>query len=189
MSSFDPCGCENNWKQSSRACHRDYGYIVERILDRNRENYCYRGLLSICNMGSDVCPPLYLKRIDVLNAETIAVSCSGQKLRLTLALQETDSRNSCFHGTSYIELDTMVSGCGELNRDKVNIRRSIQISIQSADYCQPCGFQVCLLIDIESIISRYEIVYRQNECCTSKPCLPLYPPAMCSKGEHFHSYF
>ena len=188
MSSFHSCGCEKNWKPS-HACHRDYGYIVEKILDRNRGNYCYRGLLSICDVRNDICPPLYLKKIDVLAVETIAVSCSGRKLRLTLALQGTDSRNGCFHGTSYIELDTIFSGYDDLNCCKVNIRRDIQISIQSADYCQPCGFQACLSISIESIVSRYEIVYQQNECCTPKTCLPLYPPTMCSKGEHFHSYF
>lgn len=189
MSSFDFCRCEKNWKPSHTYQRDCGGYIVERILDRNHENYCYRGLLSICDMRGDICPPLYLKKIEVLDAEPIAVSCLGQKLKLTLALQGTDSQNRCFQRTSYIELDTTFSGCSSLNRGKVNIRRDIQVGIQSADYCQPCGFQACLSISIESLISRYEIIYSQNECCASKPCLPLYPPAMCSKGERFHSYF
>lgn len=187
MSSFNFCGCEKS-RRPAPMCHRDNGYIVERIIDRNRENYCYRGLLSVCDIRSDICPPLCLKRIDVLGAEPIATSCSGQKLRLILALQGVDSRNSCFQGTAYLELDTMLSSNG-FERCRINIRRDIQVCIQSAEYCQPCGFQVCLSISIESILSRYEIIYQQSDCCAPKPNLPLYPPPMCSRNDNFGCYF
>ena len=188
MSSFDFCCCE---KKQKSACMYDCdnGYIVEKVIGHDCDCYNYRGLLTMNDMSSDVCLPLYLRKIDVLNAEPIALSCAGQKLRLTLALQGTDSRNCIFQNSAYIELDTKPLNCEGFNRCKVNIRRDIQVRIQNAVYCHPCGFQVCLLISIESILSRYDIVYQQRECCKPKSNLPLYPPVNYSKGEHFGCCF
>ena len=182
MSSLDFCDYGKCRKPS--CTHHQAGYIVERLVDHNCANYCYRGLISISDFQDNICPPLYLKKIEVLDVKSIALSCSGEKLRLTLALQGIDSRSCCFRAMSYIELDTPPQGCACFDRHNMNVRRDIQIGIQSANYCQPSSFQVCLSIGIESIFSRYEIVCQQNECCMPKLNLPLYPPPMCSKGEH-----
>lgn len=93
MSSFDFCCCE---KKQKPACMYDCdnGYIVEKVIGHDCDHYNYRGLLTMNDMSSDVCLPLYLRKIDVLNAEPIALSCAGQKLR----------PDACFTGNRQPEL-------------------------------------------------------------------------------------
>lgn len=43
-------------------------------------------------------------------------------------------------------------------------------------FVPPSGFDVELLIDVETIISRVEIIGQERRCQSVCPTLPLYPP-------------
>lgn len=163
-------------------------YIIERVIGKNRQQCRYCGPLSVEN-GGTLCLPLFLKEIEVVD---IASACSAQpcacglqRLRLTLLLWGIDGRGCRFQ--SYAEIETEV--CEETNRPsvcKINVRRGAQVCIRRAQFCPPSGFDVELLIKIETIVSRPEMIGRERCCPPACPPLPLYPPVPCCGRRNEH---
>lgn len=180
--SQDMCGRP----ERSPCCEGEY--IIERVIGKNRQKCCYQGILPIENSGT-FCPPLFLKEIEAIDIATICpaqpCSCGTQQLRLTLLLRSIDGRGCRFQ--SYAEVQIEV--CEGTNRPtvcKTNVRRGATVCIRRAQFCPPSGFDVELLIDVETIISRVEIIGQERRCQSVCPTLPLYPPVPCcgKKNEH-----
>lgn len=183
-------------------CCPEGGYIVERIVGSDREDACFSGLLPIKGLPDSLCPPLCLRGVDVMQIEPVcagAHACDmgpicgdGQRLRVTLCCFVTDSRGCRAEGIACIEIQ--VSGRRRPYACGVNVRRGAEIFVQSACFCPPCAFDVCLNLCINTIISRCEMVGQRPSCPPScpPPCpdLPLYPPPIhCPPRGHRCEHF
>lgn len=158
-------------------CCPEGGYILEKIVQNDREELCYTGLLEICGLPHHLCPPLCLRSAEVMNIEPCmpdaCTPCGEQRFRLALLCCVVDSRGCRAEGMAHIEVllhRGIRPPCG------MNVRRGVQVQVRSACFCPPCSFDVCLGLCINTIVSRCEIVGKQPACPPSCPPLPLYPP-------------
>lgn len=177
--------------RSGRCCPEG-GYIVERIVSAQREDACFHGLLQLCGLTAGLCPPLCLQSVEAISIEPCCMPgecqdpCGMERLALTLCVCVADSRGCRGEATARIEIQArrVRRGCG------LNVRRGAEIAVQSACFCAPCAFEVCLSVCVNTVLSRLEMVARQPSCCAPCPDLPLYPPPICPpkrtcRNEHF----
>lgn len=164
----------------------DGEYIIERIIGKYRQKCCYQGILSI-GCGEQFCPPLYLKHIEVVNIASIwnqtPCLCGMQRLCLTLVLLMTDGRGRPYQTNAQIELEIQ-NPTSKPNVGLENVRRGARICVERAQYCHPAGFDVELLIELETIMTRCEVAGCGKDCAPVCPQLPLYPPPPCIVPEH-----
>ena len=180
-----------------RNCCRDEGcgrasglfcgdeYIVEKVIGRFRQSCCYRGQLVV-EQSEKYCPPLCLKRIEVADIAPICTcglcACGMQRLCLTLMLFMIDGRGCPYQTQTQIEAEVRDNE----NRPNVglkNVRRGARVCIKYAQYCPQIGFDAELLIEIETLVTRLEMMGNRRDCAQDCPRLPLYPPPPRPKGE------
>lgn len=174
--SGEPRGCCETGKAG---CGGEY--IVEKVIGRYSQTCCYQGLISL-EETPGAYPPLCLKAIDVTDITTICsqrlCTCGTQTLRLTLILWITDSRGCRFQ--TYAQIDVEIQT--EPNRPgvgNINIRRGARVCVRRACFCTPNGFDVNLLIEVETVVSRMELSGCERCKTPVCPSLPLYPPPPC----------
>ena len=148
-------------------------YIVERVIDRRCETLCYRGHLALCGLSPGLCPPLRLCGARV----TDICPCGAQgELELTLLLTVRDARGRSGEGTACLRLTACAPCTSSCMGDSV--RRGAQVQIVEASFVPPCGFFVCLNIELRTLVSRCELACCPPCACKRPACpsLPLYPP-------------
>ena len=64
-----------------------------------------------------------------------------------------------------------------------NLRRGARVCVKYAHYCPSVGFDVELLIEIETLITCLCVMGQKGVCTQNCPQLPLYPPPPQHKGE------
>lgn len=152
-------------------------YIVERVISKRCEALCFRGHLTLCGLSSGLCPPLCLCGAAVAGIRP----CGAEgELEITLCLTLRDARGCPGEATACVQLSgcaqTAPCACGD------SLRRGAEVTIAEATFAPPCGFFVCLNIQLRTLVTRCELT-----CCPpcSAPCacarpacppLPLYPP-------------
>ena len=178
------CCCDEGRGKPSRICGSSE-YIVEKVIDRFRQSCCYSGHLTL-EQGQNNCPPLCLRHVEVTDIKPVCTSCCHpcgmQRLCLTLTLFGTDGRGCRYQAQTQIEVEVR----NAQNRPNVgleNLRRGARVCVKYAQYCPSVGFDVELLIEIETLITCLCVMGQKGVCTQNCPQLPLYPPPPQHKGE------
>lgn len=172
------------------------GYIVERIVASQNQRLCFDGLLTICGLPACLCPPLTLCDLDIVCIEpcvqcpdACCPPCGTVMLRFTLECHVTDCCGHRGQGQACIELPAQQ--CRGAWRG-ATIRRGAQLQVARACFCTPGSFQVCLYIDLQTVISQCEMVGEMPCSASACPTLPIYPapaPLPCGpECEHFRVF-
>lgn len=147
-------------------------YIVERVVARRCEPLCFRGHIAVSGLSSGLCPPLCLCSAAVTDIRP----CGAQgELELTLCLSVRDARGCPGEGTACLR----VTGCAPCAPCMGgSLRRGAEVCVAEATFVPPCGFFVCVNIELRTLVSRCELACCPPCACArpSCPTLPLYPP-------------
>ena len=148
-------------------------YIVERIIAKRCEPLCFRGHIAVSGLSPGLCPPLCLCGVKVMDIRP----CGAQdELELTLLLTVHDARGCSAEGRACLHL-TSCAPCAPCGMG-TSVRRGAEIQVSEASFVPPCGFFVCLNIELHTLVSRCELACCPPCTCArpSCPVLPLYPP-------------
>lgn len=174
------CSCRACCNTVSPAHGGKGGYIVERIVGSCRQRLCFEGTLEICGLPPQLCPPLTLCEVNVSCIEPCprqdCCPCGCETLRFALVCRVIDSRGCCAQGEAAVTLAadarSCASACG------VNVRRGAEAIVARACFCPPCAFDVCLILDLRTVLSRCEAACDAPFCPSCPPaCVPppIYP--------------
>lgn len=148
-------------------------YIVERVIARHCEPLCFRGHIAISGLSPGLCPPLHLCSARVTDIRPCGVR---DELELTLLLTVRDARGCPGEGTACLCL----TGCAVCTPCVVgdSVRRGAELHVAEASFVPPCGFFVCMNIELRTLVSRCELACCPPCTCPRPACpsLPLYPP-------------
>lgn len=151
-------------------------YIVERVIDRRCETLCYRGHLALCGLSPGLCPPLSL-----CSAQVAGIRPCGTEgeLEMTVFFTVRDARGCPGEGTACLRLCLREHVAPRCPGD--SLRRGAEVTIAEASFAPPCGFFVCLNIELRTLVGRCEVTCCPPCACASCtrpscPPLPLYPP-------------
>ena len=148
-------------------------YIVERVIAKRCEPLCFRGHIAVSGLSPGLCPPLCLCGATVADIRP----CSGRdELELTLLLSVRDARGCPGEGTACLRL-TACAPCAPCSMG-ASLRRGAEVHVAEESFVPPCGFFVCLNIELRTLVSRCEMVCCPPCACARPACpaLPLYPP-------------
>ena len=165
-------------------CACDQGYIVERVLVNRRCRTCFEGCLLVQGLPRGLMAPLALRSVEVIRIDA-AQSCDAPaclpecgrsgtgRLALTLLCCVEDACGRRAEGTARIEAEDC---CAPLRpQPGCNLRRGATVRVTHTCFCPPCGFDVCLEIELCAVVSRSELTGCVKRPCTVCPQLPLYP--------------
>lgn len=158
------------------------GYIVERIIDQQRQNLCFEGTIRIEGLSQCLCPPLRFCSAEVLQVQPCdrqeghmgACRCVGERterVAILLCCRVMDSRGQREEGLAWIETEACLGRCFG------NVRRGAEIEVSQARFCGSSMFEICAQICLLTIVSRSEMACAPCMCKPACPQLPLYPPA------------
>ena len=158
----------------------DYGYIIEKIVHRQSESLCFEGILPLNGLPNGFCPPLTLCNVEVLQIRPcrngmMSCGCGKERLEISLLCVITDAYGCQTECCSTIEVESCVnSPCAQQG---LNMRRAAEVCVGFNRFCPPCGLEVSLRIQLQTLFSRCEMVSSKPACSISCPSpLPLYPP-------------
>lgn len=148
-------------------------YIVERVIARRCEPLCFRGHIMANGLSPGLCPPLRLCSARVTDIRSCG---SRDELELTLLLTVRDARGCPGEGMACLRL-AACTPCTPCDMGD-SLRRGAQVQIAEASFVPPCGFFVCLNIELHTLVSRSELACCPPCACARPACpsLPLYPP-------------
>ena len=172
----DPCCVQE--------CACDQGYIVERVLSNRRCRTCFRGCLMVQGLPRSLRAPLALCSAEVVRIDAVQ-SCDAPaclpacdrprcgRVALTLMCCVEDSCRCRAEGTARIEVEDC---CAPVPPQRgCNLRRGASVQVSHSCFCPPCGFDVCLEIELCAVLSRCELTGNAKKPCPVCPQLPLYP--------------
>ena len=148
-------------------------YIVERVISRRCEPLCFRGHITVSGLSPGLCLPLRLCAARVTDIRPCGMR---DELELTLLLTVRDARGCPGEGTACLHLTdcAVCTPCGAGD----SVRRGAELHVTEASFLPPCGFFVCMNIELRTLVSRCELACCPPCACTRPACpaLPLYPP-------------
>ena len=165
-------------------CACDQGYIVERVVSNRRCRTCFEGGLYVHGLPRGLRGPLALCSAEVIRIDAVqncdAPACQSVcdsprcgRVGLTLLCCVEDACGCRAEGTARIEVEDCCAPI--LPQLGCNLRRGASVRVAHARFCPPCGFDVCLEIELCAVISRSELMGGVKKPCPVCPQLPLYP--------------